>query len=115
MMGVYGYARIHNRLQVYYQGKGLHVNPSETQETKTTNTNNHGRGTDMGIDPKLKYCSCGYTFHVSTLQKLRMLLQDSIIITCPRCGNRMTFRLIHHTVKVNSEPIKNKGEVYKNG
>ena len=67
------------------------------------------------IDPKQKYCSCGYTFHVSTLQKLRMLLQDSIIITCPRCGNRMTFRLIHHTVKVNSEPIKNKGEVYKNG
>lgn len=115
MMGVYGYARIHNRLQVYYQGKGLHVNPSETQETKTTNTNNHGRGTDMGIDPKLNYCSCGYTFTVSTLQKLRMLLQDSIIITCPRCGNRMTYRLIHHTVKVNSEPIKNKGEVYKNG
>ena len=67
------------------------------------------------IDPKLNYCRCGYTFHISQWQRLRMLLFGDMVITCPRCQTRMTFRLIHHAIKINTEPIKNKGEVWKNG
>ena len=67
------------------------------------------------MDPLRQQCQCGHTFYISTLQRLRMLIFGDMVITCPRCQNRMTFRLVHHTVKVNTESIKNKGEIYKNG
>ena len=67
------------------------------------------------IDPLLNYCGCGYTFHISKLQQVRMLLFGDLVITCPRCGDRMTYRLIHHEVKINTETIRNREEVYKNG
>ena len=66
------------------------------------------------IDPLLKHCTgCEYTFYVSTLQKLRMLLFGEIIITCPNCGCRMTFRLVCHTVKVDSDVNKCRMELWK--
>ena len=69
----------------------------------------------MFMDPKLNRCQCGYTFYVSTLQKLRMLLFGDYTITCPRCGNRMRFRLIHHTVKVETIENKSRVELWRNG
>jgi len=69
----------------------------------------------MNIDPLLNHCTCGYGFYVSTFQKLRMLLFGDIIITCPRCGNRMRFRLIHHTVKVGAVENKRRMELWRNG
>ena len=69
----------------------------------------------MSIDPELNYCQCGYTFHITSWQRMRMLLHGDLIITCPQCHNRMTFRLIHHTVKVNTESIKDKGRIWRNG
>lgn len=66
------------------------------------------------IDPKLNYCTgCDYTFYVSTLQKLWMLLFGDVIVTCPCCGCRMRFRLVHHTVKVDSKVNKGRLEVWK--
>ena len=112
--------RIHYRWQLSTTSTTIYgmvkVTPSKTTKTKTKNQYHNHWGTNMGdIDPLLNYCGCGYTFHVSTWQKLRMLLFGDLVITCPRCGTRMTYRMIHHEVKINTESIKNKGEVYKNG
>ena len=102
-------------------GMYAEYNPTRTKTTKTCcirwntiTTTNHYRGGPVGIDPKLKYCSCGYTFHVSTLQELRMLLIGDTIITCPQCGNRMRFRLVYHTVKVDSKRVLNE-QIWENG
>lgn len=65
------------------------------------------------VNPEQKSCNCGYKFYISTFQKVRMLLQGDIIITCPKCGNKMTFRLIHHCVKIRTEKDK-KIEVWEN-
>ena len=69
----------------------------------------------MSIDPKLEHCQCGYTWKFTTIQRVRMLVFGDIIITCPRCGNRMRFRLIHHTVKMETMENKSRMELWKNG
>ena len=116
MMRVWEYARIHNRLQIHNPSQGLHEPTlSKTQETTTTNTNNHGWGTDMGIDPKIHYCMCGLTWTPRTYHRILMLLRGSYSRRCPQCHTKHTYQLMNHVVKINTEPIKNKGEVYKNG
>lgn len=67
------------------------------------------------IDPKLHYCRCGLTWTPGTTHKLVMLIRGSYSWRCPQCHTKHTFKLIHHVVKTDTEPIKNRGEVYKNG
>ena len=69
----------------------------------------------MSIDPKIQYCTCGMTFRPGTIHKILMLLFHEYSWRCPQCGTRMTFMLANHVVKINTETIKNKGDVYKNG
>ena len=66
------------------------------------------------VDPEMKSCNCGYHFYISKFQKVRMLLFGDIIITCPKCSSKMTFRLIHHSVKIKTEEDKKRNEVYRN-
>ena len=44
-----------------------------------------------------------------------MLIFGTYTRTCPRCGTRLTFKLANHVVKIRTETIKDKEEVYKNG
>ena len=69
----------------------------------------------MGIDPTLQYCRCGYTWTPGTYHKLIMLVRGGYTYQCPQCLSTMEFRLVHHVVKVNTESIKSKGELWKNG
>ena len=68
------------------------------------------------IDPKVIFCTgCGLSWKPKLRHKLVMLIFGEYTRTCPQCSTRMTFRLINHVVKVDTETIKNRSEVYKNG
>ena len=43
-----------------------------------------------------------------------MLLFGDMVITCPMCGAKMTFRLVYHNVKIKTEENKMKKEVWGN-
>ena len=68
----------------------------------------------MKIDPKMQYCSCGYAFLPSTFQKVVMLIKGQYIKTCPKCGTKMTLKLISHVICSKREIIKNKSNLWKN-
>lgn len=58
------------------------------------------------IDPELHYCNqCRHSFHLNFWHKLLLFLCNEKIVVCPVCGNRMTFRIIAHFVKISSEPV----------
>ena len=67
----------------------------------------------MGIDPKSFMCQCGQPIQVSDWQRLRMLIFGDITITCSRCQSRLTFRLIHHTVKVGTMVNKDRISLWR--
>ena len=68
------------------------------------------------IDPKLNKCTyCTWTFKITMLQRIIMLLFGDIVIRCPKCQTEMTFTLIHHSVKVKSVMNKNRERIWKNG
>ena len=69
----------------------------------------------VGFDPKLQYCKCGMTFTPGTYHKLLMLLFGEYSWRCPRCHSVLKFRLISHVVKVETESIKNRDKVWRNG
>ena len=69
----------------------------------------------MTIDPTLEYCNCGLTWRPKLYHKILMLVFGEYTRTCPRCGTRLTFKLANHVVKIRTETIKDKEEVYKNG
>lgn len=66
------------------------------------------------IDPLAKSCNCGYHFHISKFQEVRMLLFGDIVITCPKCGAKMSFQLVYHCVKIKTEENKTQQEVWSN-
>jgi len=69
----------------------------------------------MSIDPTLQYCRCGCSWTPGTIHKIIMLLFGSYTRRCPQCGAVMRFRLCNHVVKVDTESIKNRSEVWRNG
>ena len=74
--------------------------------------NNKGK---MGmIDPYLNYCKCGWTFKISKLQKVRMLLFGDLVVSCPVCQSRMKFRLVEHAVKIETEEVKSRNDLWRN-
>jgi len=69
----------------------------------------------MGIDPKLQYCRCGMTFTPGIYHKLLMLLFGGYSWRCPQCHSVLKFRLVYHVVKVETESIRNRDKVWRNG
>ena len=59
----------------------------------------------MPIDPTLEHCSCGYSWRPGTLSKIVMLVKGEYVWTCPQCQSRLTFKLIHHVVKVDTKRV----------
>ena len=66
------------------------------------------------MNPENQYCRCGYKFTPGLLMKIRLLIFDEMIWTCPQCGSRLKFKLIHHVVKIESENLDKK-ELWKRG
>lgn len=66
------------------------------------------------VDPLRKSCNCGYHFYINKFQEVKMLLFGDMVITCPMCGAKMTFRLVYHNVKIKTEENKMKKEVWGN-
>ena len=67
------------------------------------------------IDPLVNKCTyCDWTFRITLLQRIRMLVFGDIVIQCPICHTRMTFRLIHHSVKVSSSAVK-RNDLWRRG
>ena len=67
------------------------------------------------IDPRLQRCRCGYQFIPSLFMKVVMLVKGEYVKTCPRCQARMRFKLMNHTVKVETVEIKNRDRIWRNG
>lgn len=67
------------------------------------------------IDPKKFYCNCGMKFRPGTYHKIIMLLSGTYTWTCPRCGARIIFRLIHHVVKSDTIDNKRRHELWRHG
>ena len=67
----------------------------------------------VNIDPLNNFCRCGHTFKLRGWQKLLMMVRGQYVYTCPHCHSRMTFKLIYHTVKVDTENMDE--EIWENG
>ena len=67
------------------------------------------------MNPKNQYCKCGRVWQPRLHHKILMLIFGTYTRTCPQCGTRLTFKLANHVVKIQTETIKDKEEVYKNG
>ena len=65
------------------------------------------------IDPTLHYCTCGQTFKPRQYHKLLMLLQGEYSWRCPHCQTMMTFKLIHHVVKIETKPNKELNQLWE--
>ena len=71
---------------------------------------------NLGIDPRLQYCTnCGQTWKPNTYHKIVMLVRGEYTRTCPQCQTKMKFRLMHHVVKVETERIKKDYELWERG
>lgn len=57
------------------------------------------------MNPKLQYCKCGCSWSPGTYHKIMMLLKGEYVWTCPRCQSRLTFKLMHHVVKVDTVKV----------
>ena len=57
------------------------------------------------VNPKLQFCKCGYSFTPSVFMKILMLLCGKYVMVCPRCGSRITLKLINHVVVVKRESV----------
>ena len=57
----------------------------------------------MNLDPKVQYCRCGYQWLPKWYHKIFMLIFGEYNRRCPQCNSVMTFELIHHVVKINTE------------
>ena len=69
----------------------------------------------MDMDPKAQKCSeCGSSWRPGTIHKIIMILHGKYTRRCPQCQTVMTFRLIHHVVKVEQEHI-DKRRIWKHG
>lgn len=66
------------------------------------------------INPKQQTCKCGYNFIPSNFFKLRLLLFGDVSVRCPRCNSKLSFRLISHVVKVNTEKCLDE-RIWENG
>lgn len=52
----------------------------------------------MPIDPRRKYCRCGYSWTPGLYEKLIMLIRGEYVKTCPRCQSNLHLVLVHHVV-----------------
>lgn len=57
------------------------------------------------MNPKIQYCQCGCSWTPGTYHKIMMLLKGEYVWTCPQCQSRLTFKLIHHVVKVDTVKV----------
>ena len=57
------------------------------------------------MNPKLQYCKCGCSWSPGTYHKIMMLLKGEYVWTCPQCQSRLTFKLMHHVVKVDTVKV----------
>ena len=74
------------------------------------------------IDASLQKCDCGYSWHFSKLNYIRMILFGKYIVTCPRCQRKHYYRMANHTIKEadktrteNNELTERKQRIWKNG
>ena len=76
----------------------------------------------MRVDPLLRKCECGYSWHFNKFHYMWMILFNRFVYTCPRCQRKHHFKLICHAVEEyaetrneNNEMLMSKREVWKNG
>jgi len=65
------------------------------------------------IDPLINHCRCGHQFRITKWQHLKMLLFGDLMIICPKCHRRMTYRLVYHTARVGMEEMNK--ELWRKG
>lgn len=58
------------------------------------------------VDPTRRYCQCGYSWKLNTIDYVRLLFHD-ITISCPRCHRRHRY---HMTRFVNEVFKETKGD-----
>ena len=51
------------------------------------------------IDPREWKCECGYTWHFSLFQKIKMLMFGNMVFKCPQCHRKKRFMMITHIVR----------------
>jgi len=67
------------------------------------------------IDPKIQTCNiCGNKWKPKIHHKIWMLIHGEYTRKCPQCGAILTYKLIHHVVKINSTKILNE-RIWENG
>lgn len=66
-------------------------------------------------NPKDYICRCGYAFKFNKQLYMKMIKNDGINLTCPKCQRTHRFKLIYHTICENTQTKKQNTNIWRNG